>query len=130
MTTRETWYVLEDGSFADPREVAPDAGGVLRHKSGAAVALGPHGPRSSGVDVEADDVVADLGQAGRGDEPDVADPEDADVHVVAVSTSGREAALPRNGRRKKGARKRPCTGSLGAPSRQRTTPSDDFLPSL
>ena len=32
------------------------------------------------VDVEADDVVADLGEAGCGDEPDVADAEDGDVH--------------------------------------------------
>jgi hypothetical protein len=54
MTTRETWYVLEDGSFGDPREVAPDDKGVLRHKNGAAVAVGPHGPKSSGVDVEAE----------------------------------------------------------------------------
>lgn len=49
---RETWYVLEDDTVADPREVAPDDGGVLRHKGGQAVAMGPHGPRSRGVDVE------------------------------------------------------------------------------
>lgn len=50
---RETWYVLEDGSTADPREVAPDAKGVLRHKSGAAVAIGAHGnPLSRGVDAD------------------------------------------------------------------------------
>lgn len=47
----ETWYVLEDGSSADPREVAPDAKGVLRNKKGAAVAIGEHGnPRSRSVD--------------------------------------------------------------------------------
>lgn len=52
---RETWYVLEDGSNADPREVAPDKSGVLRHKNGVAVAIGGHGnPRSTGVDVEAE----------------------------------------------------------------------------
>lgn len=49
---RETWYVLEDGTPADPNEVAPDKKGVLRHKDGAAVAIGPHGPLSTGVDVE------------------------------------------------------------------------------
>lgn len=48
---RETWYVLEDGVVADPRDVAPDSDGTLRHKSGVAVAIGPHGPRSRGVDV-------------------------------------------------------------------------------
>lgn len=48
---RETWYVLDDGSAADPNEVAPDEAGVLRHKDGRAVALGPYGPRSRGVDV-------------------------------------------------------------------------------
>lgn len=52
---QDTWYVLEDGSSADPSEVAPDAKGVLRHKSGMAVAIGDHGnPRSRGVDAEAE----------------------------------------------------------------------------
>jgi 4'-phosphopantetheinyl transferase EntD len=49
---RETWYVLEDGTPADPNEVAPDDKGVLRHKGGRAVAIGPHGPRSTGIEVE------------------------------------------------------------------------------
>lgn len=48
---RETWYVLEDDTAADPNEVAPDDAGVLRHKGGLAVAIGPNGPRSRGVDV-------------------------------------------------------------------------------
>lgn len=48
----ETWYVTEDGSVADPREVSPDAGGVLRHKDGRAVAYAPHGPRSRSIDPE------------------------------------------------------------------------------
>lgn len=51
--TRETWYILEDGSFGDPREISPGADGRLRHKDGRLVAEGPHGPKSSGVDVEA-----------------------------------------------------------------------------
>lgn len=50
---RETWYVLEDDSAADPNEVAPDESGALRHKDGRAVAMGPYGPRSRGVDVPA-----------------------------------------------------------------------------
>lgn len=49
---RETWYVLEDGTSADPNEVAPDDAGVLRHKDGLAVAVGPHGHLSRGVNVE------------------------------------------------------------------------------
>jgi hypothetical protein len=48
---RATWYVMECGGVADPAEVAPDADGVLRHADGRAVAMGPHGPRSRGVDV-------------------------------------------------------------------------------
>lgn len=49
---RETWYVLEDGSFADPAEVAPDSAGMLRHKSGVGVAYGPHGPKSRSMGPE------------------------------------------------------------------------------
>lgn len=47
---RETWYVLEDGSVADPAEVATDNGGVLRHASGVAVAMKGQVPSSRGVD--------------------------------------------------------------------------------
>ena len=50
---RDTWYVLEDGTSADPRQVAFDDKGMLRDKSGKAVAIGAHGnPRSRGVDVD------------------------------------------------------------------------------
>lgn len=49
---RETWYVLEDGSAADPREVAPDDAGVLRHVSGMAVAMKGQVASSRGVDPE------------------------------------------------------------------------------
>jgi hypothetical protein len=50
---RETWYVLENGENADPREVARDKAGVLRNKKGVAVAIGDHGnPRTSGVEVD------------------------------------------------------------------------------
>lgn len=50
MTGRETWYVLEDGTAADPREVAPDPAGVLRHSGGVAVQMRGDVPRSRGVD--------------------------------------------------------------------------------
>lgn len=46
------WYVLEDGAVADPNHVSPDGNGVLRHACGVAVAYGPHGPRSRGVDLD------------------------------------------------------------------------------
>lgn len=47
---RETWYVLEDGSAVDPREVAPDKAGVMRHKNGIAVAMRGQALSSRGVD--------------------------------------------------------------------------------
>lgn len=48
--TRETWYVLENGTVANPREVALDPSGVLRHSSGVAVEMRGEVPRSRGVD--------------------------------------------------------------------------------
>jgi hypothetical protein len=49
----ETWYVLEDGSFADPRDVAIGADGILRHNDGVAVAMRSAGvPRSRGMSEE------------------------------------------------------------------------------
>ena len=50
----ETWYVLETGEVGDPRDVAPDSSGVLRHKDGRAVAYSQYGPRSSSVDAAAE----------------------------------------------------------------------------
>lgn len=50
----ETWYIMEDGSAGDPRQIAPDKDGVLRHKDGRAVAYAPHGPRSLSVDIGID----------------------------------------------------------------------------
>lgn len=49
---RATWYVMDDGEPGDPALIAPDDKGVLRHEDGRAVAYGPHGPRSTGVDLE------------------------------------------------------------------------------
>jgi len=47
---RVTWYVLESGEVVDPNEVAPDASGLLRHKSGP-VAYRNGVPSSRGVDL-------------------------------------------------------------------------------
>jgi hypothetical protein len=49
----ETWYVMEDGSVGDPREIAPGKDGVLTHKDGRKVAYAPHGPRTRSVDASA-----------------------------------------------------------------------------
>lgn len=46
----ETWYVMEDGSVADPRFIVRGADGRLHHTDGRAVAYAPHGPRSRSVD--------------------------------------------------------------------------------
>lgn len=50
----ETWYVLEGGGVADPRDVAPDSKGVLRAKGGTAVAMRGEVPSTRGVDPEAE----------------------------------------------------------------------------
>lgn len=47
---RETWYLLEDGTVADPNDVAPDEQGALRHKTGVAVAMRGAVPHTTGVD--------------------------------------------------------------------------------
>ncbi len=49
---RATWYVLEDGAVVDPNDVGPDTDGVLRHKSGVAVAMRGEVPVSRGVDLD------------------------------------------------------------------------------
>jgi hypothetical protein len=50
---RETWYVLEDGSYADPREVsAGKKPGSLVGKSGVAVAMKGDVPSTRSVDPE------------------------------------------------------------------------------
>jgi len=47
---QETWYVLEDGRAVDPKDVMRDSAGVLKHKSGVAVAMrSPGVARSRGV---------------------------------------------------------------------------------
>lgn len=53
-TPHEPWYVLEDGTRADPTDVEPDDSGVLRHnKSGKAVAMrSPGVPMTSGADAK------------------------------------------------------------------------------
>lgn len=61
----ETWYVMEDGSCGDPREVAVGRDGKLRHKDGRAVAYAPHGPRSRSIDPAAERAKAAATAAAR-----------------------------------------------------------------
>lgn len=49
---RETWYVLEDGSVADPADVVPTDGNRLMHKSGTLVAMRGDVPSTRGVDAD------------------------------------------------------------------------------
>lgn len=50
----ETWYVLDGGDVADPRDIVRDKAGLLCHKDGRAVAYSPHGPRTRSVDADAE----------------------------------------------------------------------------
>ena len=51
--SRETCYVLEDGSLAHPRDVSRDAKGVQRHKDGRAVQMRGDVPRTRQADLDA-----------------------------------------------------------------------------
>lgn len=45
----ETWYILEDGTAAHPKDVVMDEKGALRTKDGRAVAMRDSGvPRTTG----------------------------------------------------------------------------------
>lgn len=50
----ETWYILEDGSSGDPRDIAAGDDGKLVHHDGRRVSYAAHGPRSRSVDPEAE----------------------------------------------------------------------------
>lgn len=52
---RETWYVLEDDSPANPAECSVGEDGVFRHKGGVAVKMrNADTPMSRGVDIDPD----------------------------------------------------------------------------
>lgn len=73
----ETWYVMEDGSFGDPREVRLDKDGQLAHKDGRKVAYAPHGPRTRSIDP--DRAKAKAQPKARSDEPKA---DEADVKDI------------------------------------------------
>lgn len=49
---QETWYVLEDGSVADPADVVPTDGNLMMHKDGVLVAMRGDVPSTRGVDAD------------------------------------------------------------------------------
>lgn len=50
----ETWYVMEDGTYGDPREIGLKDGGLAHGKSGLKVAMrNASTPRARGVEVDA-----------------------------------------------------------------------------
>lgn len=98
--TAATWYVLEDGNAADPRDVRPGGDGKLRHKDGRGVAYAPHGPRSRMVDPDAERAAA---KAARKAPPPPADPDmvEGDDEPPAPVPVGREMKPARQVRRYK-----------------------------
>jgi hypothetical protein len=47
-----TWYVMEDGSVADPSDISPTPEGKLKHKDGRLVAMRGEVPSTRGVHAE------------------------------------------------------------------------------
>lgn len=73
-----TWYLLVDGTHADPNDVSRDKDGALRHKSGMAVALHADGtPQSIGRDA-VDNKNVEAAKVGESDAP-------ADVKPLSVA---------------------------------------------
>jgi len=52
----ETWYLLKDGTYADPSDCSTGKDGVLRHKNGQEVAMrdNPNVPSTRSVDADAE----------------------------------------------------------------------------
>ena len=60
-----TWYLLADGTQADPNDVSPGADGVLRHKNGMPVAMREGGvPMTVGVDAARESMNEAAAKAG------------------------------------------------------------------
>lgn len=73
---RETWYVLEDGSAVDPREVDFNEDGKLAHKNGLVKMRFPDCPWSRSVDVD---------KKSKAEEPAASEPKPAEVVNAALS---------------------------------------------
>lgn len=79
---RATWYVLEDGTAVDPKEVSRNEDGALAHKNGLVAMRFPDCPRSIGVDVD-DNGKAEGPPAAIAPEPEAAVPAQPEVAVDA-----------------------------------------------
>lgn len=88
----ETWYVMEDGSLGDPRDIRRDEKGRLRHADGRAVAYAPHGPRSRSVDAQAERAKA--AKAAEKDAKEAAPRPAAKNKAAANKAKGRQAKPP------------------------------------
>lgn len=88
-----TWYLLVDGTHADPNDVAPDADGVLRHKDGLAVALHDSGvPQTIGRGaVENQNVAAAAAAPESAADPREMTPEPKPAHVKKPGYKTRKA---------------------------------------
>jgi len=59
----ETWYILTNGAFVHPDEVAPDDSGALVHSSGVHVAMRGNVPSTRSMypaDIEAQSVTREI----------------------------------------------------------------------
>lgn len=96
MTKIDTWYVLVDGTHADPAEVEQGKDGKLRHKNGVEVALRDNGlPLTSGVatktNAKAAQVSPDKGGSKTGTAKDAAiDKTDAKANAAKEATPGKD----------------------------------------
>lgn len=88
-----TWYILSDGSFADPSDVAPDESGALRDKSGVAVALHASGvPKSRGMsDMDIENTLKARADAAAKASEAEAKKKSADAGTAATSTQKQSA---------------------------------------
>jgi len=98
---RETWYVLDDGSAVDPREVVRSADGRLGDRNGVAVAMRGDVPMSRGVDPDEERAKAELAKQKRETPPikkeEKAAPETTVVEETPEKTKAVEAEKPKGG---------------------------------
>lgn len=89
-----TWYILVDGTNADPNDVAPDDDGVLRHKSGLAVSLREDGtPMSVGVSA-VENKNLEAAEAGADEPATAGEPEATIVETPPVTEPDHPAPTP------------------------------------
>lgn len=95
----ETWFVLEDDSVGDPRDIAPGKDGMLRHKDGRAVAYAAHGPRTrGGIDPQSERARAKAPKAKPPvRDPDGDEPSDKTPSAAATKTRDLKAEEPKRG---------------------------------